>query len=289
MGGLHEPAVQTVTTSGRRLPGKKKKDIKNRRVEPKKDYKKIFSRVLYALLLLVCGAALFIGAGFAMYLLSASDAFKVDNIEVDGNLHLTREEVLALSDIRLGRGTFDLDLELIGKRLEENEWIRQAQVERQLPRGIKVRVTEHIPCCIINLGYLYYVDKEAQIFKVLHHGDSLDYPLVSGFRREDLAQEHTPGTRWLEQVVEVVKELRRRTVFDITQVAQVHVDFERGLELFTVAHGVALRLGRDKFSPKLDLLERMYPELKTELGLIEYIDLNVPGKLIVKKLDEKRK
>lgn len=224
-----------------------------------------------------------------MYLLSASDAFKVDNIEVDGNLHLAREEILALSDIRLGRGTFDLDLELIGKRLEENEWISQAQVERQLPRGIKVRVVEHVPCCIINLGYLYYVDNEAQIFKVLHHGDSLDYPLVAGFKREDLAQEDTPGTRWLEQVVEVVKQLRRRTVFDITQVAQIYVDFERGLELFTVTHGVALRLGRDQFSSKLDMLERMYPELKSELRQIEYIDLTVPGKLIVKKLDENRK
>ncbi|MDD2558306.1 MAG: FtsQ-type POTRA domain-containing protein [Desulfuromonadaceae bacterium] len=274
-----------MTASGRMLPGKKKKNLKNRRVGPKKDYTKIFKRVLYVLLMLICGAALLAGAGFGMYLLSASDAFKVDSIEVNGNQHLTREEILALSDIRLGRGTFDLDLELIGKRLVENEWISQVKVERQLPRGITVSVDEHIPCCIINLGYLYYVDNEAQIFKVLHHGDSLDYPLVSGFKREDLAQEQAVGTRWLEQVVEVVEELRRRTVFDITQVAQVHVDFERGLELFTVAHGVALRLGKDHLSSKLDLLEHMYPELKAELGLIEYIDLNVPGKLIVKKLD----
>ncbi|MDY0213179.1 MAG: FtsQ-type POTRA domain-containing protein [Desulfuromonadaceae bacterium] len=277
-----------MTASGRKLSGPKKKDLKNRRVGPRKDYKKIFSQILYVLLMLICGVALLAGMGFAMYLLSASDAFKVDSIEVEGNLHLTREEVLALSDIRHGRGTFDLDLELIGKRLEENEWIRQAQVERKLPRGIKVRVVEHLPCCIINLGYLYYVDNEAQVFKVLHHGDSLDYPLVSGFTREDLAQEHTPGTRWLEQVVEVIEELRRRTVFDITQVAQVHVDFERGLELFTVTHGIALRLGKDHLSSKLDLLEHMYPELKTELGQIEYIDLNVPGKLIVKRLDENR-
>ncbi len=277
-----------MTAPGRLQPGKKKKKLKNRRIRPKKDYKKIFSRVLYVLLMLICGAALLVGAGFGMYLLSASDAFKIDSIEVSGNVHLTRDEILALSDIRLGRGTFDLDLELIGKRLKENEWISQAQVERQLPRGIKVRVVEHIPCCIINLGYLYYVDNDAQIFKVLHHGDSLDYPLVSGFKHEDLTREQTRGTRWLQRVVEVVKELRQRTVFDIAQVAQIHVEFERGLVLYTVAHGVALRLGRDKFGPKLDLLEHMYPELKLELGVIEYIDLNVPGKLIVKKLSEIR-
>jgi cell division protein FtsQ len=63
------------------------------------------------------------------------------------------------------------------------------------------------------------------------------------------------------------------------------VDFERGIELFTLEHGVTLRLGKDQFSAKLDLLERMYPQLKKDLDTLEYIDLNVPGKLIVKKLD----
>lgn len=82
--------------------------------------------------------------------------------------------------------------------------------------------------------------------------------------------------------------MEKRTIFNIEEVAQIHVDFERGIELYTMEHGVTLRLGKDQFSNKFDLLEHMYPKLKAELDVLEYIDLNVPGKLIVKKLDEDR-
>jgi cell division protein FtsQ len=277
-----------MSASGRTTLGKKKKSLKNRRVEPKKDYKGILSRVLYFLIMLVCAGALLVGAGFGMYMLSMSDSFRIENIEVDGNQRLSTQEILALSDIRHGQGTFDLDLELIGQRLEENDWILNAQVERLLPRGIKVSIVEHTPCCIINLDYLYYVDRQGGVFKVLHRGDSLDYPMVSGFERDDLATPEAPGTSWLERVVEVIAQLERRTIFNIEEVAQIHVDFERGIELYTLEHGVTLRLGKERCNTKFDLLEHMYPKLKAELEILEYIDLNVPGKLIVKKLDENR-
>ena len=277
-----------MTASGRTTSDKKKKNLKNRRVEPKKDYKGIFSRLLYFLIMLICASALLIGAGFGMYMLSTSDSFRVEHIKVNGNQRLSTEEILALSDIRHGQGTFDLDLELIGQRLEENDWILRAQVERLLPRGVKVSIVEHIPCCIINLDYLYYVDRRGEVFKVLHRGDSLDYPLVSGFERTDLESSESSGEPWLQRVVEVVALLEKRTTFTVEEVAQIHVDFERGIDLYTLKHGVTLRLGKDQFSTKLDLLEHMYPKLKAELAVIEYIDLNVLGKLIVKKLDEDR-
>lgn len=277
-----------MTASGRTTSDKKKKNLKNRRVEPGKDYKGIFSRVLYYLIMLACAGALLVGAGFGMYMLSMSDSFTIEHIEVNGNQRLSTEEILALSDIRHGQGTFDIDLELTGQRLEENDWILQAQVERLLPRGIKVSIVEHTPCCIINLDYLYYVDRQGEVFKVLHRGDSLDYPMVSGFEREDLGTPEAPGTPWLERVVEVITQLEKRSIFNIEEVSQIHVDFEHGIELYTLEHGVTLRLGKDQFSSKFDLLEHMYPKLETKLGVLEYIDLTIPGKLIVKKLDEDR-
>ncbi|MDY0292008.1 MAG: FtsQ-type POTRA domain-containing protein [Desulfuromonadaceae bacterium] len=277
-----------MTASRRATSAKKKKKLKNRRIEPRKDYRWIFSRILYLLVMLMCGGALLLGAGFGMYMLSMSDAFRIEHIEVDGNQRLSTEDILSLSDIRHGQGTFDLDLELIGQRLEENDWILKAQVERRLPCGVKISIVEHTPCCIINLDYLYYVDLQGKVFKVLHRGDPLDYPMVSGIERDDLETPDAPGTRWLKRVVEIVAQLEKRTVFNIDEVAQIHVDFERGIDLYTLEHGVTLRLGHDQFGSKFNLLEHMYPQLKPELNILEYIDLNVPGKLIVKKRDGDR-
>ena len=277
-----------MTASGRGQAGRKKKNLGNRRVEPKKDYIKIVSRVLQAVITGLCALAVLAGIAFAMYLLSVSEAFRIEQIEVQGNQRLSDADIIALSDIRQGQGTFDLDLGLIGKRLRENAWISRARIERLLPGGIRISVVEYSPCCIINLGFLYYVDQDATVFKVLHDGDSLDYPLVSGFERSDLEGENAaeaPGKYWLEQVVKALNEIKKRDIFTLDEVAQIHVDFDRGLELYTLKCGVPLRLGKDNFASKLDVLERMYPDLKQRLCTLEYIDLNVPGKLIVKQYD----
>jgi cell division protein FtsQ len=43
-----------------------------------------------------------------------------------------------------------------------------------------------------------------------------------------------------------------------------------------------VRIGRSGFDVKLDQLEHIFPELKTRLAAIDYIDLNVARRVIVK-------
>jgi cell division protein FtsQ len=46
--------------------------------------------------------------------------------------------------------------------------------------------------------------------------------------------------------------------------------------------GVPIRIGFDHFSAKLDMLEKIYGELKPRLSSLRYIDLNVMDRVIVR-------
>ncbi|MBN2645494.1 MAG: FtsQ-type POTRA domain-containing protein [Desulfuromonadaceae bacterium] len=258
----------------------------NRRRKAPRDWKKVLSRLFRGLLMVVCAVLLTAGVVLLVHLLSVSEHFRVDQIRVEGNHHLSQDEVIALSDIRQGTRTFDLNLELIGQKLAETDWIAAASVERQLPRGIVIRIRERQVAYILNLDFLYYVDQDGTIFKVLQQGDGLDYPLVSGLSREQLLEQPEPSRQWLQQVAALLEVLRSRSIFGLDEVGQVRIDFENGLELYTRHYGVPVRIGKKDYASKIDHLEQIYPRLQPRLATLAYIDLNVPEKVIVKYMME---
>ncbi|MCD6525756.1 MAG: FtsQ-type POTRA domain-containing protein [Desulfuromonas sp.] len=234
-------------------------------------------------LMLCCGVLVVSGVALLMKMVSTSEHFQVDSIQVEGNQRLSDQEVIDLSDIRHGVRTFDLDLEIIGQNIAKNDWIRRAEVERKLPRGIIIRVTERDAVFVINLDYMFYVDAGGEIFKVLRAGDSLDYPLVSGLERQQLIDQPQSSREQLKQVAELLLHLRQRKIFDEQCVSQLHIDSKEGLILYTRNYGVPIQIGRDSFEKKIDRLEKIYPELEARLPNLKYINLNVPDKVIVKK------
>nr|WP_320048495.1 FtsQ-type POTRA domain-containing protein [uncultured Desulfuromonas sp.] len=265
-------------------PAKARRSKENVRVRPAREWKKLFTRLLHGILILCCTVLIISGATLLMNLVSNSDHFRVETIEVIGNHKLTDQDVIDLSDIRQGVRTFDLDLEIIGQKLAENDWIRDAVVERKLPRGIVIRLHEREAVFIINLDYLFYVDHSGEIFKVLRAGDPLNYPLVSGVDRQQLLDEPDKSREQLQQVAGLIEELRQREVFSLQDVSQVKIDPKEGLILYSRLFGVPIKVGWQDYPAKLDRLEKIYPELKPRLARLSYINLNVPDKVIVKKM-----
>ncbi len=255
----------------------------NRRKREAKKPKRSLFRFFYSLLMLLCALLLAAAVVLLVQVLSQSDYFRVEQIEVEGCQRLDAETVIALSDIRQGMRTFDVDLDRVGRRLQESDWIGRAEVTRILPRRLVIRIVERQPVFILNLDYLYYVDDDGVIFRALHQGDPLDLPLAAGLSREQLLQQREASQDLLRQTAALVLELRARKRFTLAQVAQIRIDPASGLELYTQPAAVAVRLGRDDHAGKLDRLEQIYSRLQPQLESLSYIDLNVPDKVIVKQ------
>ena len=263
---------------------KTRKVRRNRRKQERKplEVRKFLHRALRVGVALFSAALVVVGGFFLVQLLMASDMFRIDAIDVTGNTRLTREQIVLLSDIEPGVNTFSLDLGMIGHKIEENPWVKQARVQRIFPRQVKITLVERKPVAIINLGYLYYLDDHGEIFKVLDSSDQLDFPVVTGFDYERAQQHETEYAQLLKQIVTLIADLKQRKTLNLAQVSEIHRTAENGLTMLTMNGGVAIKLGWDHFARKIDRLEQIYAQLQPKLPILDYIDLNVDEKVIVR-------
>lgn len=263
-------------------PPKVKANRRKREPRQPRDWKKLFRRLLRFSLFSGGAVLVLVGGFFVTELFLSSGYFRVDTVRVLNQSRVTEEEIVGLSDVRPGMSIFDLDLEMIGRKIGENPWIANARVERVLPREVVIRVTERVPRAVINLGYLYYVDGSGTIFKVLGAEDSLDYPVVTGIDRRSLLDSPAESRQQLTEAMGLLEQLAGRRTFALADVSEIKIDPADGLTLYTFTGGVPVRMGFGNFDRKLDRLERLYPELEPRLPVLTYIDLNVADRVIVK-------
>ena len=201
-----------------------KKLRQNRRKGKKQplNLRKLLHRALRVGVFSFSAILLVVGCTLLIQLLLASDLFRVESIEVAGNTQIGQEELIGLSDINQGDMTFDLDLHLIGRKIAENPWIREAQVSRVFPKQVVIKIEERQPKAIINLDYLYYLDEQGEVFKVLGSGDSLDFPVITGFDREVLQQGDEESENQLKSIIALIDDLKQREIFGLDQISEIH-------------------------------------------------------------------
>ncbi len=272
------------------LKSNKQKKIKtNRRKQEKlpRDWKKIFHRLLRISIASGSGFLLASGSLLTAQMLLESGYFGVRQIRVEQQLRVSEDDILDASDIEVGDSLFDLELHMIGRKIEEHPWIARADVERSFPDQVVIRVVEREARAIIDLGYLYYVDRTGEVFKMLDADDQLDYPVISGIDRQYLLDHPEQTQDSLNLALQLMDALDDRTLFNLEDVSEIHYDQQEGLILHTRIGGVPVRMGRLGFDVKLNRLEKIYDELEPRLMALKYIDLNVTDRVIV-KVDVKR-
>ncbi len=85
--------------------------------------------------------------------LTQSEYFRAEQITVKSMHRLSEEEVLKQAQIRKGMNILSVNLAKAGKLLRSHPWIADAEVRRELPSGIHIRITEHKPAAVLNLSY----------------------------------------------------------------------------------------------------------------------------------------
>lgn len=274
----------------RDLKSQKQKKLKsNRRKQQKqpRDWKKLLHRLLRIGIAAGSGCLLVSGALLTVQVLLESGYFQVRQISVEQQVRVAEEEILEASDIKIGDSMFDLELNMIGRKIEEQPWIARAYVERVFPDQVVIRVEERQPRAIIDLDYLYYVDRSGVVFKMLEAGDELNYPVITGINRQYLLDHPDQAQNCVNLALGLLDELDGRTVFSLEDVSEIHYDQQEGLILYTLVGGVPVRLGTQGFGAKLNRLETIYGDLEPRLLALKYIDLNVADRVIV-KVDTKR-
>jgi cell division protein FtsQ len=272
------------------MKSNKRKKLKSNRLKQKKepqDWKKFFHRVLRIGIASGSGFLLASGALLTAQMLLESGYFGVEQVRVEQQIRVSEGDILDASDIKMGDSLFDLELHMIGRKIEENPWIAKAEVERAFPDQVVIRVTEREARAIIDLDYLYYVDKNGVVFKMLETGDELGFPVITGIDRQYLLDNPDQTQGSLDLALQLMNALNWRSMFNLEDVSEINFNQNDGLTVHTRIGGVPIHMGTNNFAAKLNRLEAIYEDLEPRLLALKYINLNVTDRVIV-KVDVKR-
>ncbi len=216
--------------------------------------------------------------------LARTTFLNLERIEVSGLKKLKREELLAAAAVKPGDDLLSMRLSRMGEQLAKNPWIESVKVRRTFPHSLSIAIVEREPVGIVSMGYLYYLDAKGEIFKPLQEGDSLDFPVITGFSEEDILRDPAGSKQTLKSMLGLLEQLRgNRGGITVADISELHYDKGFGFTLFTMSRGLPIRLGTDGFREKLDRLARVYGELQNQISGLEYIDLDYSDRIVVKK------
>jgi len=209
--------------------------------------------------------------------------FPVQKVEVRGTQRLAHNEIVALTGITPGQNLLALRLKTIGQQVQSNPWVASVRVQRFFPGTIAVSIKERQPVAVINMGLLYYLDANGEPFKPLSHGDSLDFPVVSGISEDDLNADPTTTKDTLKTACDLLAALKQHGAFILADVSEIHYDSGHGFTLYTTSSVLPIKIGSDDFSNKLQRFARIYQNLMTQQPSLQYIDLDYSDRIVVKK------
>jgi cell division protein FtsQ len=147
-----------------------------------------------------------------------------------------------------------------------------------------LRIREREPVALVQMGELYYVDRQGRLFKPLSPGDPHDFPVITGLGREHFLLSEGALPEVLAKVFELLQLLKSAAPpLNLENIAEVHVDLERGFTLYANGLGSAVDLGLADFPEKLSKFARVWPILtqKGYLSRVERINLDYPQKVLL--------
>ncbi|RMD90969.1 MAG: FtsQ-type POTRA domain-containing protein [Alphaproteobacteria bacterium] len=96
--------------------------------------------------------------------IDASLGLVVQRVEIEGRENTPPEALDAAIGDPQGRAVTDIDLAAVRQRLEHISWVRRAQVARQLPDRLVIRIEERRPFALWQRqGRLHLVDREGVV------------------------------------------------------------------------------------------------------------------------------
>ena len=206
--------------------------------------------------------------------LTAGDALRIRSIRVNPLARANEAELLALSPVKAGENLLAADVDAMERAIARHPWVLEARVHRRLPPSLEVKVVEREPRALLDLGGLYLVDVDAQVFKRAAAGDGLDLPIVTGFGRDDFVQRRGVVEPQLRGVLALLDSYGREGLPALAPISEVHLDADEGLVLYLGDDGMQVRLGQGELPQKLSRLRRVLEALRADGRRAEVIHLD---------------
>ncbi len=285
--------------------GRRKKPRKNYRKGAKKKRQFVFLRRLAIGFYVIAGVAALLTTSvlfiFVYDVITQCDYFKAKTLKIEGQQRLSQNQIIMAARVKKGMNVLDVNLAMVRKRLLAQPWIADAEIRRVIPDGLHIKVKEHIPLAIIDLGHKFLLNENGQIFKEWTDRDPANLPLVSGLAQADICIHDNTAERRsardskssrsghpLNDPFEAVMQVLRlgkqtRGILSNRNIRQIQVDREIGITLLAFKQMKTIVLGYHNYPHKFNMLKNIlsYGKHRRSFPDFDRIDLNNVNRIVV--------
>ncbi len=204
--------------------------------------------------------------------LSRSVFFQIEKVDVTGCSRTTPNRILAWSGLDVQTNLWEVRIKKLKKKLENDPWIKSADIERNWPNSLSIRIYERQAVAITNRETgLSYIDKNGVIFTEVGPHDMYDYPLIT-------ADEKIDGSKTgLKNALEFIRYAAKgSTSLPKQNISEIHMKPQGDMILFLADNPFPISLGRDKIGTKYHQLSKVLSWLyrKNKFDTAVFIDMN---------------
>jgi len=239
---------------------------------------KILYEIYKVTLLMACVIIVSALLIFTYNFIVVSPYFQLRETVVKGAERISREEILSLAEIKPAQNILTVNLKAMARRIQNNVWVKDVSIKRDLPSKLIIEVRERQPIALIKKDEaFYYIERDGVIFTKLGKDQRTDLPILTGFCRK--------GEDNRDRIRKSIDLLEYLSGYDdisgLKNVSEIYDDRVFGFSLFT-ENGMCLLLGFDDYERKLQRLKPVLADLtKRETRGFLIIDLNNPHKVTV--------
>ena len=241
-------------------------------VEVKKQRRSGRRLVKGILFLIICGVTL----GAVVYF----PIFTLQEIKLNGAIHITEEDILKVGDIYINEPLFQLETDKVAGRLLKDVRVEDVTIHRKLPHTLEVNIVERVPIAtmVCNYGYLD-MDKHGKILDSYKNLRAMEIPMITGAVVKDLYIGDDVEDPIVKKILDFLQLLDAASLNKISEVAIV-------AENYVVAYtnserAVQIRIGAlERLEEKAHLTEDFLRDLETNPNAVEYVDFNYTAPFI---------
>jgi cell division protein FtsQ len=227
----------------------------------------------------VGAVALLAAAAFFSYrYVSSSSLLTLRNISIDGCRHLDPANLESIVRQSFTADILRIDLSQLCARLEQERWIRRAEIRRILPASMKIYVQERVPSVIAEIGNeLELLDSEGILLDQYNASyGKLDVPVFRGLRGDSAAaymvfQEDNSARVRLG--VQVLAELEAGSPEFTRAISELDLSDPGNVQVLLIDDSAEVSLGDRDFLKRFQAFMAEYDKVKEKYGEIISVDL----------------
>ncbi len=247
--------------------------------------KKVANRLKIAIIALI---AIGVIGTIAAYLYSYgmhSWRFRIessDNIQITGNKHVSRAQILQVMGGDIGRNVYFVPLDDRRKALEQIPWVQSASVMRLLPNRLRVDIQERTPVAFVQFGQrVELIDGEGMVMDIpVGTRANWTFPVIVGVRDNDPLSTRASRMKIYQRLINDLDSTGEKNSLDLNEVDLSDPEDAK----VTVAdndRSVLLHLGDSDFLDRFKIFKAHLKEWQQQHANLQSVDLRYEHQVIL--------